>query len=44
MGVLFKNKCFVYLVAAGFCRFFGGYSLGFLSGGFYEERYPEYTT
>ena len=42
--VLYKNSCFVYLVLAGFFRFFGGYSLGFLSGGFFEERFPEYTS
>lgn len=25
-------------------RFFGGYSLGFLSAKFFEDRYPEYTS
>ena len=44
MRILFSNSCFLYLVAAGFCRFFGGYSLGFLSGPFFEKRYPDYTT
>ena len=34
----------MYLVLAGALRFFGGYSLGFLSGGFFEDRYPDYTT
>lgn len=34
----------MYLVLAGGLRFFGGYSLGFLSGGFFEDRYPDYTT
>lgn len=41
--ILCNNSCFLYLVAAGFCRFFGGYSLGFLSGPFFEKRYPDYT-
>lgn len=41
--ILCSNSCFLYLVAAGFCRFFGGYSLGFLSGPFFEKRYPDYT-
>ena len=44
MKILASNRCFMYLVAAGFCRFFGGYSLGFLSGAFFEDRYPDYTT
>ena len=39
--ILCNNSCFMYLVAAGFFRFFGGYSLGFLSGSFYENRWPE---
>ena len=43
MNVLFSNKCFLYLVMAGAMRFFGGYSLGFLSGPFFEKRYPDYT-
>ena len=43
MRILWNNKCFLYLVAAGFCRFFGGYSLGFLSGPFFEKRFPDYT-
>ena len=43
MKVLFSNTCFLYLLAAGFFRFFGGYSLGFLWAGFFEERYPQYT-
>lgn len=42
LKVLFTNDCFVYLVAAGALRFFGGYSLGFLSGGFFEDRYPDH--
>lgn len=41
MKVLWKNTCFLYLVAAGALRFFGGYSLGFLSGNFFEKRYPD---
>ena len=41
--VLMTNKCFLYLLAAGAMRFFGGYSLGFLSGNFFEKRYPDYT-
>ena len=41
--VLLTNECFLYLIAAGFFRFFGGYSLGFLSGGFYEAKFPEYS-
>ena len=28
---------------AGFFRFFGGYSLGFLTAEFFENRFPEYT-
>lgn len=43
LKILFSNSCFVYLVLAGALRFFGGYSLGFLSGGFFEDRYPDYT-
>ena len=41
--ILMSNSCFLYLTAAGALRFFGGYSLGFLSGPFFEERYPDYT-
>jgi len=41
LKVLMSNSCFVYLTLAGALRFFGGYSLGFLSGGFFEERYPD---
>ena len=40
--ILANNTCFLYLLAAGFCRFFGGYSLGFLSGPFFEKRFPDY--
>ena len=40
--ILAKNSCFLYLLAAGFCRFFGGYSLGFLSGPFFEKRFPDH--
>ena len=43
MKVLFSNKCYLYLVLAGALRFFGGYSLGFLSGPFFEKRYPDNT-
>ena len=43
MKVLLSNTCFLYLVAAGALRFLGGYSLGFLSGSFFEDRYPDYT-
>ena len=32
------------LVLAGALRFFGGYSLGFLSAKFFEDRYPDYIT
>ena len=42
MKVLWANECFLYLVAAGALRFFGGYSLGFLSANFFEKRYPDY--
>lgn len=42
--VLMTNSCFLYLLAAGAMRFFGGYSLGFLSGNFFEKRYPGYDT
>ena len=41
--ILASNTCFLYLTAAGALRFFGGYSLGFLSGSFFEDRYPDYT-
>lgn len=41
--ILLNNSCFLYLIMAGALRFFGGYSLGFLSGGFFEARYPDYT-
>jgi len=34
---LMKNKCFMYLTIASFFRFFGGYSLGFLSATFFEH-------
>jgi len=44
LRVLCKNSCFMYLVLAGALRFFGGYSLGFLSGKFFEDRFPDYTT
>ena len=37
------NKCFVYLVIASFFRFFGGYTLGFLSATFFIHRYPQNT-
>jgi len=39
--MLFSNKCFVYLTIASFFRFFGGYSLGFLSATFFLHKYPE---
>lgn len=42
--ILGSNTCFLYLLAAGFCRFFGGYSLGFLSGPFFEKRFPDYAS
>lgn len=32
------------LLIAGFFRFWAGYSLGFLSGKFFEHRYPDYNT
>lgn len=38
---MFKNKCYLYLSIASFFRFFGGYSLGFISATFYETRYPD---
>jgi len=44
MKVLWQNTCFLYLLAAGALRFFGGYSLGFISGQFFEDRYPDYVT
>lgn len=37
---IFSNKCFCYLCAAGAFRFAGGYSLGFLTAVFFENRYP----
>ena len=39
---LATNSGFVYLVIAGFFRFWAGYSLGFLSGSFFEHRWPDY--
>jgi hypothetical protein len=42
--LLAKNKCFVYLTIASFFRFWGGYSLGFLSATFFIHRYPENNT
>ena len=42
--ILLHNSCFMILVLAGSLRFFGGYSLGFLSAKFYEDRFPEYST
>jgi len=41
--ILASNWCFVSLMLAGFFRFFGGYSLGFLSAEFFEHRYPDNT-
>jgi len=40
--VLATNSCFVYLILAGFFRFWAGYCLGFLSGSFFEHRYKAY--
>ena len=34
----------MFLVIAGFFRFWAGYSLGFLSGKFFEHRWPDYNT
>ena len=42
MKTLFSDRCFVYLVFASAFRFMGGYSLGFYSGGFFTQRYPDY--
>lgn len=42
--ILGSNWCFITLSMAGFFRFFGGYSLGFLSAEFFENRYPDYTS
>jgi MFS family permease len=42
--LLFSNKCFLYLTIASFFRFFGGYSLGFLSATFFEHEYPDNNT
>lgn len=39
--MLFSNKCFVFLTIASFFRFFGGYSLGFLSATFFLHKYPD---
>lgn len=39
--ILATNWCFVSLMLAGFFRFFGGYALGFLCAGFFEQRYPD---
>lgn len=44
MKNIFSNKCFVYLIIAGGFRFMGGYSLGFLSASFFENRYPDNVT
>lgn len=41
LKLLFMNKCFAYLTIASFFRFFGGYSLGFLSATFFLHRYPD---
>ena len=41
--VLLTNWCFMSLMLAGFFRFFGGYSLGFLTAEFFETKYPDYT-
>ena len=40
--ILCKNSCFLHLLAGGFFRFFGGYSLGFLSGPFFLDRFKDY--
>lgn len=42
--LLSKNPCFVYLTIASFFRFFGGYSLGFLSATFFLHKYPDNDT
>ena len=42
MKLLATNSCFVYLIIAGFFRFWAGYSIGFLSSGFFEHRWPEH--
>lgn len=41
--ILYRNPCFFYLTIASFFRFFGGYTLGFLSATFFIHRYPENT-
>jgi len=41
--VLLTNPCFIFLLLAGFFRFWAGYSLGFLSGAFFLHRWPEYS-
>jgi len=38
---MFRDPCFCWLTAASFFRFFGGYSLGFLSPTFFEKMYPD---
>ena len=42
--ILFRNKCFLYLVIASGFRFFGGYALGFLGATFFDHRYPDNQT
>lgn len=44
MSIMANNRCFVYLTIASFFRFFGGYTLGFLSATFFIHRYPLNTT
>ena len=42
--VLATNSCFVFLITAGFFRFWAGYALGFLSASFFEHRWPDHTS
>ena len=41
--MIFKNKCFVFLLIASSFRFFGGYSLGFWASTYFGGVYPEYS-
>lgn len=39
-----KNKCFVYFITASTFRFFGGFSIGFWSPSFFQNKYPDEKT
>ena len=40
--ILFRNKAFMYLLAAAFFRFMGGYSLGYWGKSYFSAKYPEH--